>query len=309
MASPSITQFFKTQRKRPRTGKDEIVASANKKLLLEGGAVSKMGGDEVLKSVKTEEMAPLKADIVEKLVNTEKSKSTEERKKKKASGTIKKKSSKVAEAGETNILTFAKPVKAKTAEVETVTKQKEQVAEPEQGQGGDKSNVVLELQPAPVMSKDTGVASPVKFLKLGSLSPTKKKKNLTAQQVAKLLKGKKKLGELQAALAGVNQCRKNIEEFRRKGETTRLMSPMKPTAGTGSMGAQLSASKTGITASQFYSPTADRSLKSDLDRLSASKVTGSPSKLVSMNNKVKKRLFEKDQNINQSDKKVPAYQR
>lgn len=38
-ASPNITKYFKTQRKRPRTGKEELVTST-KKIILEEGVIS-----------------------------------------------------------------------------------------------------------------------------------------------------------------------------------------------------------------------------------------------------------------------------
>ncbi|ODM88154.1 DNA replication factor Cdt1, partial [Orchesella cincta] len=277
--SPSITQFFKVHRKRPRSGKDDGIVSAPKKLLLEEGIVvndtppAKRIVEKPLKLEKTKE-----SDVVEKSA-----KSVEERPKQKVAKSTKKK-----------------------INVEAVEKKKNETEKPNSSKGDGSDN-----QPAPLSAVP---ASPVKFLKVASLSPAKKKQ-LTTEQVAKLLKKKKKLADLKAAMEGINNCAQKLDDFRRTvNKANAKASPAKINGGDKKNDnieppASTSSTTKAISSAKFYSPSASN-INADLARLSASKV-GSPSKLVNLNNKVKKRLFDEQPSAREGDKKMvaPAYQR
>ncbi|CAL8079051.1 unnamed protein product [Orchesella dallaii] len=281
-ASPSISQFFKAQRKRPRTGKEDGVVSSSKRLLLEEGIIP--GGGSVVEdapSIKCVIEKPVKLGDSETQETAIEEKSTMERPKQKAAKSSRKK---VTETSGTNAIQTEK-------------------MKPSSVQDGD--NEVAPLSAIP--------PSPVKFLKVAALSPAKKRK-MTTEQVAKLLKKKTKLSELKSAMEGINNCAQKIEEFRRTVNiaNAKAATPLKSNddqskAGNGA--ASSSTASKAISSAKFYSPATD-TVKEDLARLSASKV-GSPSKLVNLNNKVKKKLFDEQPSASDGDKKtvVPAYQR
>ncbi|ODM92893.1 DNA replication factor Cdt1 [Orchesella cincta] len=275
-ASPLITQFFKAQRKRPRSsGKDEgVIVSTSKRLLLEEGIVAT--GAEALSIAKSSDEKSLK------LVTAEEP---------------------------------PPPVKSVVVEVEHEAKsQTEEKNESEIPQTSSSTKTDGENKEE---TRAVAPSSPIKFLKVGSLSPTKKSKQLTTEQVAKLLKNKTNLRDLKSALEGINNCTQKISEFRRTvaEANAKLPTPVKPTDSP-KKGKSTTPRRSGVksvTPSKFYSPkltltpTTDRD-RGLIERLSAGKV-GSPSKLVGLNSKVKKRLFDEEPSDKEKPDVVPAYQR
>ncbi|CAL8097585.1 unnamed protein product [Orchesella dallaii] len=294
--SPLITDFFKPQRKRPRAsiGKDEGLVSVSKKLMLEEGIFSRSS-----ESATPPPPPPTKI-------------------------------SGCAETSAKIVVRDENPTPDKSVVVAEVEGPSQEEINKNKGAAIEKSDQ------ATLSSSSSGEvlppSSPVKFLKVGSLSPAKKskKKTLTTEQVAKLLKNKTKLSDLKSALEGINHCAQKITEFRRTvAEANAKASPVKnitdsPSKSTPRRRKKTSSTSTtpssaikSISPAYFYSPAAAERDRELLGRLSASKV-GSPSKLVGLNSKVKKRLFDEEPKskatVGDDEPKpiataVPAYQR
>lgn len=362
MSYPSITQYFKPQRKRPRAGKEDGIVSQSKRLMLEEGVSVKkeqlpeikhekgldfdnnskispttLAGEttEVEPAVvtvnqpqdETKRFSEASSSATETEVITSKtfvpveiedaSETPKSSEKDENLTEIPVESEHVSEIIKTSEETVFSPDKPVSSEPEVVSKTSEpptEIITPSTAEEEDTIIVEFADDPRKTASPVKALSSPVKYFKLGALSPHSKKK-MTSEQISKVLKKTKNLRDLKAALEGMNQCKEKLESFRRTcDEANARMSPLKKPDSLASPAKPGSSSKTqGMSPNQFYSPNPGSAIKSDLERLSAKKVFSSPSKLVNANNKIRKRLFDeqpdKVEEIPTTHINIPAYQR
>lgn len=336
-ASSNITHFFKTQRKRSRTGK-EVDVSTSKKIILEESFNS---SSESLVKVKNEELNHTCPKLIKAAVKTAEKAHNKESIDNKSKSV--KSSKSYSTFREKKITDFVKPATSapltnadeaapsllehKSVSEHSVNKIKQ--AAPSVQKHNDaidihqNTNIEKSEVDNPSTSKSSaspkvpGTPSPVKFLKIGALSPGKRKQ-LSSEQIAKLLKNKTKLSDLKKALVGINQCEQKLNDFRKtvaEANAKQVASPSKNYGDKEYRPTPTSSATKCVSPAQFYSPAAADRIKTDLERLSTGKV-GSPSKIMNMANRAKKRLLFEDASSmdgyhsqDKEIKNVPAYQR